>query len=389
MIPISYNVRSLIVRRTTTLAAVIGVALVVFVLASALMLSDGIGRTMSAAGKKDEAIVLRKGSNTEMASGVENENVSLILAAPGVRHYADGRPMGIAEIVAVIALDKIGTSGLSNVQLRGTQDSVYDFRPEVKIVDGRKATPGTDEVVVGKAIRGRFKGLDIGQTFELRKNRPAKVVGVFEAGGSTYESEVWLDLDTMRAAFGRQGAVSSVRAALTDASAFDGFQAAVEEDKRLGLGAQKERDYYEAQGEQTATFISYLGTIISVFFAVGAMIGAMITMYASIASRSREIGTLRALGFARRTVLGSFLLEAIFIALAGGVLGAVAAMGMGTVKLSMMNFESWSEIVFSFHPTIKILVTALVFSGGMGLLGGLFPAVRAARLSPTQAMRGE
>ena len=387
MIPIAYNLRSLAVRRATTLASVIGIGLVVFVLAGALMLSAGIQQTLGKSGKSDIAIVLRKGSDAEMASSIEQPSLALILAAPGVKRDASGSPLGIGELLVVATLDKVGVDGVSNVQIRGVPENVTQFRAGVQIVDGRAARPGTDEVIIGQRLRGRFKGLDLGQSFELRKNRQAQVVGVFSHEGSSHESEIWADIDSMRQVFGRSGLYSSVRVQLSAPSQFDAFEAVIEGDKALGLDALREDRYYEKQSEGTSIFVTGLGVVIAIIFSIGAMIGAMITMYASIASRSREIGTLRALGFSRRAILTSFLLEALALALSGGLLGIVFALCLGTVRFSMMNFASWSEIVFSFSPTPGILLTALIFAGMMGLFGGLFPALRATRISPLSAMR--
>jgi putative ABC transport system permease protein len=387
MIPVRYNVRSLAVRKTTTLATALGIALVVFVLASALMLSAGIRKTLSISGKPDTAIVLRKGSDAELGSSIEEPDVNLVLAAPGVKKES-GAPSAVAEVVVVAAMEKIGAVGVTNVQLRGVPDDVMRFRPEVTLVAGRVPQPGSDEVLIGERLRGRFKGLDLDQSFDIKKNRPVKVVGVFESGGSSYESEVWVDREVLRAAFGRQGHMSSIRVHLDSTAAFDAFQVGVEEDKRLGLMAMRESDYYERQSEGTSTFIGAMGTLISVLFSMGAMIGAMITMYAAVANRQREIGTLRALGFSRSSILGCFLLEAVLLALAGGAVGAAASLAMGYVKFSMMNFASWSEIVFSFDPTPQIIGRSLIFAGVMGLVGGFFPALRASRVSPVAAMRG-
>ncbi|WP_394842657.1 ABC transporter permease [Pendulispora brunnea] len=389
MIPIRYNVRSLAVRKTTTLATAFGVALVVFVFASALMLSEGIKRTLTTSGNPNGAIVMRKGSDNELSSVIETPTMSLLLAAPGVEHDQAGgnQPLGAGEIVAVNTIEKLGADGISNVQLRGVTDLSAKLRTNLKIVAGRAPAPGSDEVMVGERIRGRFRGLDLGQSFELKKNRQAKVVGIFTAGGSSHESEVWVDLEVLRTVFRREGVVSSVHVLLESPAAFDRFQAAVEQDKRLGLLAMREVDYYEKQSEGTSMFMQVLGTLIALFFAIGSMIGAMITMYAAVANRQREIGTLRALGFSRRSILFSFLVESMFLATLGGAMGAAASLLMGFVKFSMMNFASWSEIVFEFHPTPGILISAVVLSGAVGLIGGFFPALRAARISPVTAMR--
>lgn len=388
MIPLQYNIRSLAVRKATTVASASGIALVVFVLASTLMLNAGIKKTMATAGNPDNAIVLRMGSDAELGSVIEDSSVPLILAAPGVKADERGQPLGVGETVVVGAMEKLGETGFTNVTIRGVTDDVMRFRPEAHLVAGRAPRAGTDEAIVGARIRGRIRGVDLDQSFDIKKNRPVKVVGIFDANGSAYESEVWVDRDLVRQAYGRLGIVSSVRVRLDSPAKFDAFRAGVENDKRLGLQALRESTFYEKQSEGAAIFVGALGTVVSVFFAIGAMIGAMITMYAAVANRQREIGTLRALGFSRSSVMVSFLLEAVILSIIGGAIGAVASLSMSFVHPSMVNPASWSEIVFSFDPTAGVMLKALVFAGGMGLIGGLFPAVRAARTSPLKAIRG-
>jgi putative ABC transport system permease protein len=387
MIPISYNVRSLVVRKVSSIAAIIGIALVVAVFSSSCMLSAGIHRTLGSSGNAQNAIILRQGSDAELSSGIEEPQIGLLLSKGEVARAPSGTPLGVAEIVIVVTLDKKGTDGVSNVTVRGVPANVFEFRPEVEIVEGRKATPGTDEVVIGKAIRGRFVGVDLGQTFELKKNRPVTVVGVFDSGGSAFESEVWADLDTARGTFGRQGMVSSVRVRLASQAQFDAFKAEVEGDKKLGLAVEREDKFYEKASQGMAQFLGGLGTLVAIFLSIGAIIGAAITMYGQVANRAHEVGTLRALGFSRRSILGSFLLESTLLAIAGGLIGAVGSMLMGLVKFSMINFTSWSEIVFRFTPTPDIIVSSLIFAVVIGILGGFLPALRAAYISPVQAMR--
>jgi len=387
MVPISYNLRSLAVRKTTTIATASGIALVVFVFSSVTMLSRGIEKTMSTSGSPDVAIVLRKGSDAELSSGIETPSVGLILASKEVKRRSDGKSDGVGEVVVVITLEKLGTDGISNVQIRGTSEDVWKFRPEATIVEGRMAQPGADECVIGRAIRGRFKGLELGGSFELRKNRTLKIVGIMDAKGSSFESEVWADLDAVRSAFGREGVVQSVRARLSDASQYESFERSIENNRQLGLEVTRESEYYKKQSEGTSAFIAILGNIVAFFFSVGAMIGAMITMYSAVANRKREIGTLRALGFGKISIMSSFLLESLLLALLGGAIGAGASLLMGFVSFSMVNFQSWSEIVFSFEPAPGIIVGALVFAGVMGLLGGFFPAVRAARMPLIKALK--
>jgi len=388
MIPLSYNVRSLLNRKTTTIATALGIGLVVFVLGAVLMLGHGLDETLNATGRSDNGFVLRKGSDGELSSTIDNQSVGLILSAPGVKKDDQGRPMGVGEVVVVILLNRAGEKeSMSNVTVRGTSEGSLAVRPEIKVVEGRPPQPGTDEVMIGKALDGRFEGLHLGGAFELKKNRTVKVVGVFDGGGSAYESEVWADIDTVRTSFGRPSMVSSVVARLESPSKFDGFATTVETDKSLGLNAMRETEYFAKQAGPMLGFLMGLGIAIAILFAIGAIIGAVITMYGAVAQRSREIGTLRALGFSRRSILTSFLMESVVLAVAGGVIGVAAALCMSFVKFSMINFATWSEIVFKFSATPKILVTALVVGAIMGLLGGLFPAIRAARLSPIAAMR--
>jgi putative ABC transport system permease protein len=389
MIPIAYNLRNLKVRKATTIAAAGGLALVVFVFASVMMLVNGIDRTLGRSAGADIAIIMRKGSDAELSSSIDEQHVGLVSQQAEVARNPQGRPIGVGELVVVIILDKLGTDGgVSNVQVRGVPDNVLDLRPTVRVVDGRPAAPGTNEVVIGKAIRGRFKGLELGETFELKKNRPATVVGVFEdADGSSYESEIWGDVNSVRTAFGREGIVSAVRVKLVSPDRFDAFKTAVEQNRQLGLEVLEERDYYARQAQDLSIFFKVMGVVIAIFFAIGATIGAMITMHASIAHRQREIGTLRALGFSRFSILTSFLIESAILALFGGAAGAAASLLMGFVRFSTMNFASWSEIVFTFEPSPQIILSSLIFAAVMGIAGGFLPAVKASRLSPIQAMR--
>ena len=390
MIPISYNVRSLLNRKTTTIATALGIGLVVFVLGAVLMLGHGLQQTLTASGRPDNGMVLRKGSDGELSSTIDTQSVGLVLSAPGVKKDDKGRPMGVGEVVVVILLERPGGEGkLANVTVRGTTEASIAVRPGLHVVEGRPPQPGTDEVMVGKALLGRFDGLALGSSFDLKKNRPVKVVGVFEAGGSAYESEVWADIDTVRTSFGRTSMVSSVVVRLESQSKFDGFAQTVETDKSLGLNAMRETEYFDKQAGPMLGFIMGLGITIAILFAIGSMIGAVITMYGAVAQRSREIGTLRALGFSRRAILFSFILESVVLAVMGGLVGVVAALGASVLigDVSMTNFSTWSEIVFRLQATPQILITAVAIGAIMGLLGGLFPAIRAARMSPISAMR--
>ncbi len=389
MIPLTYNLRSLFVRKTTTTATALGIALVVFVLASSLMLARGIKETLISSGDASNALILRKGSDTELASGIESKYFNIVMAAPGVKKGPEGQPLGTGDVVVVAAMDKLdGDDGqIANVLVRGVEPNVFSVRPNARILQGRPAKPGTDEGIVGKALLGRYKGLRLGDTFELKKNRPVQVVGVFESAGSSFESEVWVDIETLRTSFGRPGSYSSITVVLDSPTKYEAFAAVVESDKQLGLEAFREREYYDKQSEGTSLVISTLGIITAFFFAVGAMIGAMITMYGAVAQRSREIGTLRALGFSRFSILAGFLTESIVLALLGGVLGALLSLGTTFFKLSTMNYDTWQEITFSFKATPDILLAAVIAGAAMGVVGGFLPAIRAARTSPVDAMR--
>src|SRR6187402_3390985 len=386
MIPISYNVRSLMVRKTTTLATAGGIALVVFVLAAALMLSAGVKKTLVAGGRDDNAIVLRKGSGNELSSSIESPTVSLVLAAPGVKKDETGAPLGTGELVLVIAQEKLSAEPgqVSNILVRGVTENVLKVRPEVHLTAGRMPKPGTDECLVGKGIAGNFRGMTLGEKFELKKNRPVEVVGIFEAGGSSFESEVWTNIETARTSFGREGLVSSVTVRLESPAKLDGFKATVSTDKQLQLETKRETTYYEEQSQGTALFISAMGWVISVF----CMLGAMNTMFAAVVQRKREVGTLRALGFSKFAILSSFVIESTFLALVGGLVGVGASLLLSFARISMMNFSTWQEVSFSFAPTPSVLIGSLVAGALMGILGGFLPALKAARTSPIEAMRG-
>jgi len=384
MVPFQYNMRSLLVRRVTTFATAFGITLVVFVFAATLMLGEGVDRALATAGRPDNVIILRKGSDAELSSGISNEYKKLG-DRPEVAQV--GGAGAIGEIVIVVTADLTdGSGGISNVMVRGTTPEGMTFRPEFKIVSGRAPKPGTNEVIVGKAISGRFQGIGLGQRFDLKRNRPLEVVGEFTAGGSSYESEVWGDLDVIRKYLGRESVVSSVRVRLTDPSKFEAYRAAVEGDKDFSVKALRERDYYQRLSEGLS-FITMAGVVLAILFSIAAMLGAAITMNSAVANRSKEIGTLRALGFSRLSILGSFVLESIFLALAGGAVGLVLVMLLSLVDVRMMNWSTFSDIVLSFEVTPRVIILSLLFSTLMGLFGGLVPAIRASRVSPVEAMR--
>jgi putative ABC transport system permease protein len=387
MIPLSYNLRNLTVRKTTTIATATGLAIVVFIFSSVLMLANSVERTLGRAADPGIALVMRKGADMESASGIEEPSTRIVLSSPGIAMNSDGKPVGIAESVIAILLEKIGGDGLANVQVRGVPDHALAFHSQVAIVEGRPARPGTDEVIIGQAIRGRFEGLEMGQSFELGKNRVVRVVGILSADGSAYESEIWGDINTVQTAFGREALVSSVRVRLASPSSFDVFKASVLQNRQLELDVIREVDYYDKQANGTRALLQGLGTLMAVLFGLGAIIGAVITMHSSVENRRREIGTMRALGFPRLQILISFLIESIILALFGGAIGVLASMAMSFVTFSTVNLGSWSEVVFTFEPTPAIIVSSVLAAIVLGFMGGFFPALKAARMSPLQAIR--
>lgn len=390
MIPLIYSVRSLRRRPGTSAATAIGMAAVVFILAASMMLVDGVNRTLATSGRADNAILLRQGAKSEQDSTFELTKLNAVLAQPGVKREG-GVPMAIGENVVVPMLPRSGanppgTPGAAIV-FRLTTEAALRFRPEVRVVEGTLPRAGTNEIMFGKALKNRIKNLEVGQTLQLRR-KELKVVGVFEAGGSSTESEVWGDLAVLSPIFLRQELLSTIHVRLESPGAFEAFRASVSGNKSLGLQVERETTYFEKQAEGLSTMYSVMGGAISVLGALGAMIGAMITMYSAVATRKREVGTLRALGFTRTNVVISFVVEAMLLTGIGGAIGAGASMLMGYVRFSTLNVSNFTEIVLRFYPTPKTILIAVGTAVVLGLFGGLLPAIRAARISPVAAMRG-
>lgn len=381
-----YNVRSLIVRKTTTLATMVGIALVVFVLASAMMLVRGIDHTLSMSGREDNAIVLRQGASSEIASNISTESFNTVLTSPGIKSEG-GVPVAVGELLMGSPLEKLSGGKGPPAQFRLTSERGYAFRPELKVVRGTLPRPGTNEIIFGKALRDHYKGLEVGQTIEIR-HKPLQVVGMFESSGSAYESEIWGDLTVLSSIFGRQGRLSSIHVRLDSPRAFEAFRISIEKNKQLGFEVQRETEYFEKLSEGLSMMFGIIGGTISLLAAIGAMIGAMITMHGSIANRQREIGTLRALGFSRGLILRSFLLESVLLTLGGGLVGAVASLAMGFVRFSTMNTATLNEVVLSFEPSAEVISMAVGAAAALGIMGGFFPAVRAARIPAISALRG-
>lgn len=384
-IPLSYVARNLWARRLTTALTGGGLALVVFVFATVLMLDEGLRNTLVTTGEYDNVIVIRRSADTEVQSGIERAQANTVSTHPAIALGADGQPMLSKETVVLISLNKRGSAKPSNVIIRGIAPRGLVLRPQVKLTAGRMFRPGASEVIAGASIARRFAGAGIGETLRFGQ-REWTVVGLFDAGNSGFDSEIWGDADQLMPAF-RRNAYSAMVLRLADTALFEGFKKDIESDPRLTLDAKREQTFYSDQSRALSTFISVLGLILSVIFSIGAIIGATITMYASVANRVGEIGTLRALGFQRRSILAAFLAEAMLLAVVGGALGLACASAMQFLSFSTTNFQSFSELAFGFRLTPAIVVKTLVFSLLMGVIGGLLPALRAARMKIVDALR--
>jgi putative ABC transport system permease protein len=385
-IPFKYILRNFKSRRLTTAVTVAGIALVVFVFAAVLMMAYGIQKTMVATGNPDNVLIARKAANGEISSIILRSDLSTILTLPHIAKTSDGRPLASGETVVVINLPK-KTGGLSNVTVRGVAQTAFALRPQVHIVEGRNFQPGAREVIVGSSVAKNFIGASVGDTVEFGGDRWT-IVGRFEAGHSGFDSEMWGDNDQLQAAFHRQGGYSTVTFRLDQPDAFNAFKAAFDREPRLQEFEPKpEQKFFAEQSETLATFIRILGIFVTVVFSFGAMIGAMITMYAAVANRTVEVGTLRALGFRRRSILSAFLTESLTIACVGGIIGLLLASLLQFFSFSTLNYNSFSELEFSFALSPLIIGLSLGFALLMGLVGGFLPSVRAARLNIVNALR--
>ena len=384
-IPFSYSLRNLWTRRLTTFLTASGMALVVFVFAAVLMLAEGLQKTLVETGSYDNVVVIRKAAGSEVQSGVDRVQASIVETQPEIALGADGKPLVAKELVVLIALPKRGTDKPSNVVIRGIGEHSMVLRPQVRLIKGRSPQPGSSEIVAGLSIAERFQGGGLGETLRFGL-RDWTVVGVFDAGNTGFNSEIWGDVDQFMQAF-RRPAYSSVIFRLRDSSEFEKVKSRIENEPRLTLEAMRETEYYRKQSEMMAKFLRILGLTLTIIFSLGAVIGAMITMYSAVANRVFEIGTLRALGFQRRSILTAFLLEALLLGLVGGAFGLFFASFLQFFTVSTMNWQTFSELAFSFTLTLEIISESLLFSLIMGLIGGLLPAIRAARMNIVEALR--
>jgi len=385
-IPLKYTLRNFKSRRLTTAITVAGIAMVVFVFAAVLMMAYGIQKTLVATGSPDNVIIARKSANGEISSIILRDDYNTLLTLPHIAKSSEGKQLVSGETVVVINLNK-RTGGLSNVTVRGVAQQAFSLRQQVHLVDGRMFQPGAREVVVGSSIRKNFLGVDPGNTVTFGGD-VWTVVGRFEAGGSGFDSEIWGDGEQLQDAFNRQGGFSTATLKLDNPGAFSAFKAAFDREPRLQQFEPKtEQKFFQEQSEDMTLFIRILGIFITVIFSFGATIGAMITMYAAVANRTVEVGTLRALGFRRRSVLSAFLVESLAISLLGGAVGLFLASFLQFFSLSMLNFSSFAELEFSFALSPSIVGWSLFFSLCMGFAGGFLPAARAARMKIVNALR--
>jgi len=386
-IPLKYNFRNLLVRKVSTAMTVFVICLVVTVFLFVLALWQGVSRTLSVTASERNVLTMRVGSQAEMQSVVTRDSAERIRALPGIERNASGAPLVSPELLTLINIPRYDGKS-SNVQVRGIAAIGMEMRPGVRVSDGRMFQPGTNEAIVSKNLTRRFTGINLGDPIKSGSFRWT-VVGHFDAAGSAYESEIWTDVRDLQAQTKRQ-IFSSVFVRTSDPDAARRYIETVKGDQQLKLEGKTEKKYYEEQ-MVTGEPIKYIAILVGIFTAIGASFGAMNTMYAQVSARVREIGTLRAIGFSRRSVLASFVLEALMLCLAGGLLGTALAFVLFNLVLTeptgTMNFRTFSEVLFNFRLTPPLILGGIAFSLAMGLFGGFFPAARAARLKITTALR--
>ncbi len=382
-LPLYYNVRNLRVRWQVTLLSVIGISLVVAVFTVLMSMSEGFRLAFRETGREDNAMVFQRGSASELTSGVPLDQRQQIIVDERVARGPDGQPLASWEWVIVIGLPKVTDGQLTNVSMRAIPPRAFQVRGGIEVVEGRNFTPGLDEVIVGRKNSERIKGLGLGGTVKYQK-REFKIVGLFSSVGEAFESEIWADYDAFSV---RGSGSSSLVVRMKDAAQIPELDKWIRAQPQMQLQAVPERKYYQDQAGPLASILKVLARAVSFIMAIGAVFGAMNTMYAIVAARTREIGTLRALGFSRRAILASFVIESVFLALIGGAIGCLLAFPMNGFSTGTGQTQSFSEIAFAFRITTQILVTAIGLAALMGLIGGLLPSFRAARLPITSALR--
>lgn len=387
-IPISYNIRNLKLRKGLTIMTALGIALTVTTVVFLMALLAGLQRAFVTSGDPLNVLVLRKGSTAELSGGFDASLFPTLKDLPGIAKDSHGDPMASGEWVVVIVLPRKDGTGEVNVTVRGMMPDGLELRPKVKLVpgQGRWFTPGQREVVVSESIQRRFANCNVGDTIQFGKG-PWKVVGVFDAGGTAYDSEVWGDVNQMASDFDRQGGFASAYLRATDPAVANSLKKAVSDDQRLKLDGMLETEYYEKQMRSGGP-IRFVGLLVAFIMGIGSIFAAMNTMYAAVAYRSREIATLRVIGFSRPSILTSFVLESLLLALLGAVVGIVLMLPFNGMTTGTSNAVTFSEVVFSLRMTPMVVVTAIIFALAMGFFGGLFPAYHAARQNILTALRG-
>ncbi len=385
-IPLSYNIRSLRERWTSSVVAVLGIAGTVGVFVAVLSLAKGFKATLVASGSSSNAIVLRAGSTSEMMSAATLDQVKIVEDAPGVVHGSDG-PLVSPEVVVVAPFPLKRTGTDANVQVRGVSPKVLQVRNSIKMAAGRFFQPGLNELVVGRNVEGTYTGLDLGTTVRFGGGT-WKVVGVFDAGRSAFDSEVWCDANVLNQVYQRpQNLFQSVTAHLNSADALTRFKDTLTSDPRLTVQVEREVEYYEKQSRAVTTLITVLGTMVAAIMGIGAVFGGLNTMYSAVIERTREIATMRAIGFGTTAVVMSFVLESLCIAFVGGLLGCLGVLPLNGITTSTMNFQTFSSLAFAFRITPPLLLLGLGFALAMGVVGGVPPALRAARARVAVALR--
>jgi putative ABC transport system permease protein len=380
------NLKTVPQRLGSSIVGIVGIAGVVVVLVAVLSIAEGFDAVLRDAGSPARVVVMRSGSTSEMTSGLDGPQAEIIKQAPGLQR--DGTTtLASAELYVIIDLPKTSTGTPANVPLRGIEPTVFQVRDQASIVEGRMLQFGTNEVIVGRAAAGQFSGLDVGS--DIRSGQVAwRVVGMFESDGSVSETEIWCDARTLQGAYRRGNSYQSVLARLESTGSFDTTKNWLTANPQVQVDVQRESEYYAAQSQVLTGLIRTIGFAIAALMAIGAVFGAVLTMYTAVATRTREIATLRALGFNSSAVLVSVLAESLALAAVGGIMGgALAYAAFHGYRTSTVNFQTFSQVAFAFQVTPALLATGLVWSVLMGLIGGLFPAIRAARLPISQALR--
>jgi ABC-type antimicrobial peptide transport system permease subunit len=387
MIPLKYTINSLKRRKLTTAITIVGVSLVAFVFTAVLMMAYGIEKTLQDTGSPDNIKVVRKSATGEISSLIDGDAQSIIATSNMIVKSKEGKPLVSNEPVVLINLTS-EEGGTGNLMVRGVNETYKELRPQVKIVEGREFRFGVNELIVGEGLTEKFPDAKLGKKIKFAGG-DWLIVGVFSTDGSGFDSELWGDAKQILSSFNRGNTVSSMTIKLGSADQLDQFNKFLMKDTRLNMfEAKAEQQYYAEQSEAMSMFISIVGIFVTVIFSFGATIGATITMYSAVANRTVEIGTLRALGFSRRSILSAFLIESLFLSMLGGLLGLLLASSLSFVQISTLNFSSFSEIAFRFSLSPQIIISSLIFALFMGFIGGFLPSIRAARLNIVNALRG-